>query len=58
MTTWQVPRDENWKVAKLLLEQFVPPARTQDPGGGLAVCSLPDSLQVLHSSYISPIARL
>jgi len=41
----QVPRDENWKVAKLLLEQFVPPARSQDSSGGLAVCALPDHLQ-------------
>jgi len=41
----QIPRDENWKVAKLLLEQFEPPTKGQDQGGQLFLCPLPDSLQ-------------
>ena len=41
----QIPRDENWKVAKLLLEQFEPPAKGQDQGAQLFLCPLPGSLQ-------------
>ena len=41
----QIPRDENWKVAKLLLQQFEPPSKGQDQGGQLSLCPLPDSLQ-------------
>jgi len=41
----QIPRDENWKVAKLLLQQFEPPAKGQDQGAQLFLCPLPDSLQ-------------
>ena len=41
----QIPRDENWKVAKLLLEQFEPPTKGQDQGAQLFLCPLPGSLQ-------------
>ena len=41
----QIPRDENWKVAKLLLQQFEPPEKGQDQGAQLFLCPLPDSLQ-------------
>merc|ERR1719234_2313609 len=37
--------EENWKVAKLLLQQFEPPAKGQDQCGQLFLCPLPDSLQ-------------
>ena len=38
-----IPRDENWKVVRSVLQKFVPPLKAVGDGeGGLVVCSLPD----------------
>merc|ERR1719369_1760013 len=38
-----IPRDENWKVVREVLQKFVPPLKEKgESEGGLVVCSLPD----------------